>query len=135
MGLTHVTVTLKATPTTRKQYTADFLVDTGATDCLAPAKQLRAIGIKPMGKTSYELADGRLREYDFGIAVIRFLGDVTAGRVIFGPDEVEPLLGVTALESVGITVDPRNQTLKRLPAISLKGFLALSVPQARMASL
>ena len=135
MGLTHVTVTLKANPTTRKHYTADFLVDTGATHCLAPAKQLRTIGIKPMGKTSYELADGRLQEYDFGIAVIRFLGDITAGRVIFGPDDVEPLLGVTALESVGITVDPRNQTLKRLPAISLKKFSALSTAQARAASM
>jgi hypothetical protein len=35
-------------------------------------------------------------------------------------DEAEPLLGVTALESVGITVDPANRTLKRLPAIPLK---------------
>jgi hypothetical protein len=40
--------------------------------------------------------------------------------VIFGPDNAEPLLGVTALESVGILVDPANQTLKRLPAIPLK---------------
>ena len=30
-------------------------------------------------------------------------------------------MGVTALESVGIEVDPRNQTLKRLPAVRLKG--------------
>jgi hypothetical protein len=29
-------------------------------------------------------------------------------------------LGVTALESVGIVVDPANKTLRRLPAISLK---------------
>lgn len=31
-------------------------------------------------------------------------------------------LGVTALESVGILVDPVNKTLKRLPAIPLKRF-------------
>ena len=48
------------------------------------------------------------------------MGEVTAGRVIFGPDRAEPLLGVTALESVGILVDPANKTLKRLPAIPLK---------------
>ena len=47
------------------------------------------------------------------------MGEITAGRVIFGPENAEPLLGVTALESVGITVDPAN-TLKRLPAIPLK---------------
>ncbi len=48
------------------------------------------------------------------------MGEITAGRVIFGPQDVEPLLGITALESVGITIDPTNRTLKRLPAIPLK---------------
>ena len=37
-----------------------------------------------------------------------------------GSDDAEPLLGVTALESVGIEVDPVNQTLKRMPAVPLK---------------
>ncbi len=119
MGLTHVTVTLKAAGS-RKKYQSDFLVDTGATDTLAPAVELRKIGVKPVGKMSYELADGSLQEYEFGLAEISFMGEITAGRVIFGPDDVEPLLGVTALESVGIVVDPANQTLKRLPAIPLK---------------
>ena len=57
---------------------------------------------------------------DFGLVEIRFMGEITAGRVIFGPDDVEPILGVTALESVGITIDPANRALKRLPAIPLK---------------
>jgi hypothetical protein len=48
------------------------------------------------------------------------MGEITAGRVIFGEPGCEPLLGVTALESVGITVDPVNKTLRRLPAIPLK---------------
>ena len=52
--------------------------------------------------------------------VIEFMGETTAGRVVFGPPGSEPLLGVTALESVGILVDPANKTLKRLPAIPLK---------------
>ena len=43
-----------------------------------------------------------------------------AGRVIFGPEEVEPILGVTTLESAGLTVDPTTQQLKRLPAVPLK---------------
>ena len=41
-------------------------------------------------------------------------------RVIFGPDDCQPILGVTALELSGITVDPVTQTLKRLPALLLK---------------
>jgi clan AA aspartic protease len=119
MGLTYVTVSLKV-PGHRKTYQANFLVDTGATDTLAPSAELRKIGIRPIGKTSYELADGSLQEYEFGLAEISFMGEVTAGRVIFGPDNAEPLLGITALESVGIIVDPTNRTLKRLPAIPLK---------------
>ena len=51
---------------------------------------------------------------------IEFMGEITAGRIIFGEPATESLLGVTALESVGIMVDPANKTLKRLPAIPLK---------------
>jgi predicted aspartyl protease len=59
-------------------------------------------------------------EYEFGLAQFEFMGEITAGRVIFGPDDAEPILGVTVLESVGITIDPATRTLKRLPAIPLK---------------
>jgi len=31
---------------------------------------------------------------------------------MFGPDDVERILGATALESVGITIDPTTCTLK-----------------------
>jgi len=48
------------------------------------------------------------------------MGEMTAGLVIFGPDDADPVLGVTALESAGIAVDPTNRTSKRLPAIPLK---------------
>ena len=120
MGLTHVTVRLRTFAGSNGGYEADFLVDTGATDSLAPAAELRKAGIQPVGKTAYELANSRLEEYEFGLAEISFMGEVTSGRVIFGPDNVEPLLGVTALESVGITIDPATRTLKRLPAIPLK---------------
>lgn len=120
MGLTHVTVTLKALSEEGPAYEALFLVDTGATDTLAPGAELRRVGIHEQGRTVYELANGTVHEYPFGLARIEFMGEVTAGRVIFGPDNAEPLLGVTALESVGITIDPANRTLKRLPAVPLK---------------
>lgn len=120
MGLTHVTVRVTKLAEANGGYEADFLVETGATDSFAPAADLRKAGIQPVGKTVYELANGQLEEYEFGLAEISFMGERTAGRVIFGPDDTEPLLGVTALESVGITIDPANRTLKRLPAIPLK---------------
>ena len=120
MGVTHVTVALKGFGSSNGIYEADFLVDTGATDSLAPAPELRKIGVQPQETRLYEPADGTIREYPFGLVEITFFGEITAGRVTFGPDDSEPLLGVTALESVGIMVDPANRSLKRLPAIPLK---------------
>jgi clan AA aspartic protease len=120
MGITRVKVRLRSLGNTDGAYEAEFLVDTGGTDSLVSAAELSAIGVQPVGRTAYELADGSVHEYPFGLVEIVFMGEVTAGRVIFGPDDVDPILGVTALESVGITIDPANRTLKRLPAIPLK---------------
>jgi predicted aspartyl protease len=131
MGLPHVTVALKSLGSSAGTYEADFLVGTTATDCLAPAGKLRQIEVQPVGTMVYELTDGTKHEYPFGLVEIRFMGEITAGRVVFGPDDVEPVLGVTALESVGITIDPANRTLKRLPAIPLKRMIVAPTPQAR----
>ncbi len=66
------------------------------------------------------LGDGTVHRYPYGLVQIELMGEVTAGRVIFVPDDAEPLLGVTTLESVGITLDPASRTPKRIPAIPLK---------------
>jgi len=120
MGLMHVTVTLRVPGTRQGGYEGLFLVDTGAIDSMAPGSSLAAAGIEPVRASSYELADGSVHEYQYGLAQIEFMGELTAGRVIFGPEGTEPILGVTALESVGITLDPATKTLKRLPALPLK---------------
>ena len=46
MGLTHVTTTVRRLAGRGKEFVAEFLVDTGAVDCLAPAKALRKAGTK-----------------------------------------------------------------------------------------
>jgi len=107
-------------PKARRRYEALFRVDIGATDCLAPARELRKIGVVPRGRRTYELANGQTVEYEVGFVEVEFLGDTVPGRVIFGPDDCDPILGVTALELSGVTVDPVTQTLKRLPALLLK---------------
>jgi clan AA aspartic protease len=120
MGATHVTVAVSNPADTQRRWEALFLVDTGAIDCMAPAKYLREIGIAPRGKRTYELADGSEIVLEIGVATVEFMGEIVGATIIFGADDVEPILGVTALESVGIEVDPQNQRLKRLPAVRLK---------------
>lgn len=120
MGLTHVTVKIRNLTSKNGTYEARFLVDTGATDSLVPSEELKRIGIDPVGEQAYELANGKVEEYEFGLAEIAFMDEVTAGRVIFGPDGSEPILGLTALDSAGLTIDPANRTLRKLPSIPLK---------------
>jgi clan AA aspartic protease len=119
MGAIHVTVNL-SWPEAHGEYESLFLVDTCANDSMAPASELIRLGFKAVGKMEYELANGDKVEYDFCGAVIKFIGDTTFGSVIMGPDGCEPILGVAALESTGVVVDPLNRQLKRLPAIPLK---------------
>ena len=120
MGLTKVTTKLTSLEGARGFFEDVFLIDAGATDSMAPSDKLEKIGVARVGKMSYELADGTVKEYPYGLVRIEFMGETTAGRVIFGNPDTDPILGVTALESVGIMVDPVNKTLQRLPAIPLK---------------
>src|SRR5437764_4334062 len=124
MGATQVTVAVVNTADPSRRWEGLFLVDTGAIDCYVPGNRLREIGIQPDGQRTYQLADDTELVLDIAVAKIEFMGEVVGVTVIFGQDDAEPLLGVTALESVGIEVDPQNQRLKRLPAVRLKGFRA-----------
>jgi clan AA aspartic protease len=120
MGATHVTVAVCNPADPERRWEGLFLVDTGATDCYVPASRLREVGIEPRGKRTYELADGSELSLQVGVAQIEFMGDTVGATVIFGNEDSEPILGVTALESAGIEVDPVSQRLKRLPAVRLK---------------
>ncbi len=120
MGITQVTVTVRNPAAPEKTWEGLFLVDTGAVDCVVPAVHLREIGLAPKGKRKFELADGSEVTLDITTGEIEFMGEIVGATIVFGADDVEPILGVTALESVGIEVDPRSQRLKRLPAVRLK---------------
>ena len=120
MGMTHVTVTVRNPARPEKTWEGLFLVDTGAVDCLVPARHLKELGLEPRAKRTYELADGSEVKLGIAPAEIEFMGEIVGSTVIFAADDAEPILGVTALESVGIEVDPRSQRLKRLPAPRLK---------------
>ena len=122
MGATYVDVTIRNPAEPQRSWTGRFLVDTGAFDSLVPRAHLEAIGLKPRGRREYVLADGKPIAFDITVAEIEFEGEVVGGTVVYGDEGAEPLLGVTALESGGFEVDPRNEELKRLPAVLLKAY-------------
>ncbi len=120
MGLIHVTVNVSNLQKDQPPFEAEFLVDTGSIDCLAPASALRTAGIGIEGQDVYELANGQVVEYPYGFARISLMGSETVAQIIFGPEGCEPILGVVALENIGIGIDPVSRGLKRMAAKPLK---------------
>ena len=120
MGAMRVTVTVRNPADPGRFWEGLFRV-TGATDSLVPGPQLEAIGLEPKGRRVCGLADGNEIAMDIAVGEIGFMGETVGGTILFGAANAEPLLGLTALESVGIEVDPVNRKLKRLPAVRLKG--------------
>ena len=57
---------------------------------------------------------------NMGLPAISLMGEETVTPIIFGPEGSEPILGVLALEGLGISVDPKTRSLKRERARSLK---------------
>lgn len=120
MGLVNANVVISNPADRRRSWEGRFLVDAGATDSLVPRQHLEAIGLKPEAQRTYILADGSEVRFDVAVARIELLGEIVGGTVLFGAADAELLLGVTALQSLGIEVDPLNQQLKGLPAVRLK---------------
>jgi hypothetical protein len=95
-------------------------VDTGAIDCRVAASKLRKAGVRSEGRDVYELADGTTVELPYGFARVTFVVSETVTKVTFCPGDAESILGVVALESTGIGVDPVTRTWKRMAAKPLK---------------
>ena len=86
-------------------------VDTGASFTTLPSRLLRELGIQPMGKRGFLLADSRRIEMNYGEARATIDGDTVTTIVVFGEDDAPPLLGAYTLEGLALTVDPEAQRL------------------------
>ncbi|MDG4597271.1 MAG: hypothetical protein P9F75_16550 [Candidatus Contendobacter sp.] len=120
MRPTRVTVRVENLSRSGKAYENEFLVDTRAIDCLAPASALQQAGIAVEGWDVYEMGHGEVFNYPYGFSRLSFMGSNTVAQIIFGPEDAEPILGMAALENAGIGIDPVTRTLKRMTAKPLK---------------
>ena len=83
----------------------DFLIDTGAYYTGVPPTLVKKLGIEPVAKADVLMADGRKVEAGLSYAYIK-VGEREGVLPIAIIDSPEPILGVTALEGLGIKVDP-----------------------------
>ena len=108
MAGTFVTVAIRNPVQPELVWEGEFLVGAGVMNSVVPRQHLESIGLAPKSRRNYSMADGSEIVTDVAGAKIEFLDEVTWGTVIFGAEDATPLLGVTAMQSVGIEVYPRK---------------------------
>lgn len=90
-----------------------LLVDTGATYTLLPEDLARRLGIAPSPRSvRVTLADGSEKDFQLGTVLVRLEQREAGATVLIAPPGSEPLLGVEALEALGLAVDPTSLTLR-----------------------
>ncbi len=94
-----------------KSREVEATVDTGAAYTTLPGCILRELGVEPVGKRRFLLADGRRIDMDYGEARATINGESVTTLVVFGKDDAPPLLGAYTLEGLALAVDPVGQRL------------------------
>lgn len=82
------------------------MVDTGAHFSQVPGVMLRRLGMSPQRIMNVRLADGSIIEDQVCDALIRLEGETFVTPVSFGREGEPSLLGVVALETALLAVDP-----------------------------
>lgn len=110
-------------------------MDGRAMNTVVPPECMEAVGLSPWGRRTHLLPDGRRADLEVAGAVIEFMNDFVGGTIVVGEASSEPVLGFTALQSMGVEADVENQKLRKLPAIRLKAVAQRPQPVARSTSL
>ena len=121
MGEIRASATIRNPARDEQTWDDVFLVNTGIVDCLAPRSRLKAIGLAPIGRRRCRLPDGSSQMLDFTVAQIELMGQIGGATIYMMDDAAEPVIGRTTLLSLGLEVDPNNQTLVKRPSILLSG--------------
>jgi clan AA aspartic protease len=89
----------------------ELLVDTGALYSVLPASLLERLAVERLDRRDFTLADGSHVAYDVGEVTFVVDGHARTSLVVFAPEGVQALLGVLALESLGLMVNPVTREL------------------------
>ena len=96
----------------------DGVVDTGAIYTVVNRGYHELIGLKPVEKRLFRVFGGEV-EREVGIAEIELMGRRDGITIIFGEEKDISILGVTALEALGLEVDPIKNTLRESELLML----------------
>ena len=95
----------------------ELLVDTGSTYTWIRRSKLRGLGIRPMGRRKFRTIGNRIIEREIGEAVVECLGRRATTVIVFAEERDNEVLGLHALEGLGLEVDPVTKQLREVEAI------------------
>ena len=95
------------------------MADSGALFTTIPRDLLEELGLTPVARRRLKAFGGDIIERDIGGAVVEHEDKRAVVPVIFGDAEDIPVLGATALESLGYQLDPVTKELKPIELLML----------------
>ena len=122
MGTVYARVTLRSPDRTVSEV-LDLVVDTGSLFTWVPEQVATRLGVRPGTTRRFRIIDGNVVERSVGDCLVECEGEEGYTRIVFGQVGDASVLGVTALEALGLQVDPQTHRLQRVDAT-----LALATP-------
>ena len=116
MGITKALVTTVGEGASKD---VELIIDTDSILTWVKSGFLEALGEKPRREKEFRTIEGKVIRRKTGPATIRYDGVEADVEVVFGEEKDAEVLGVTALESLGLQVDPVTLELRRSSLLAL----------------
>lgn len=85
-----------------------------------PTECIETVGLASDGRRTHLLADSRWVATNIAVAKVEFMDDCGGKTAVTGEPNSEPILGLTALESMDVEMGVARQELRKLPAVRLR---------------
>jgi predicted aspartyl protease len=118
MGFTYIKIRVYSVDLTRWE-DVEVLVDSGALFTSIPRSILEGLGLKPIARQKLRVYGGGVIERDVGGAAVEYGERRAVVPIVFGEPKDIPVLGATALESLGYQVDPVSKMLKPIELLMI----------------
>jgi aspartyl protease family protein len=118
MGFTYIRIRVYSVDLARREE-VEVLVDSGALFTSIPRSILERLGLKPVARQRLRVYGGGIVERDVGGAIVEYGERRALVPIVFGEPEDVPVLGATALESLGYQVDPVSKKLKPIELLMI----------------
>lgn len=119
MGLTSVKVSIANPIKPRMSVQFELVVDTGSILSWIPRVLLEKLNIKPRRVRDFRTIEGRNIRREVGLATVAYEDYEVDVEVVFAEEKDMPVLGVTALESLGYRVNPLTGKLEYIGLLAV----------------